>query len=268
MQLEEIYMEKIPIEIVPKSEAHQQLIDLYPPQLANKFLPEWYKKQKIYSREHIPQMKDVKNCPAIQEVMTSGIIIPAWSDILIEKINKENKWEWQVTVGMSYAYDESAEWMLDQPITQFTGMKDNNFKVNLIKKLGALKLVSPYWFRTPPGWGIEFTDPFYHHRRNIKLFPGRVESDKWHETNFPFEFYDNLDDEEQGEIIVRAGEPLVMLTPYKIDLSAELVVKKHSENFTKLQVRNSQILSSVTSDWIRYKQKHNEFYSQKEKKQS
>jgi len=261
-------MEKIPIEIVPKSEAHQQLIDLYPPQLANKFLPEWYKKQKIYSREHIPQMKDVKNCPAIQEVMTSGIIIPAWSDILIEKINKENKWEWQVTVGMSYAYDESAEWMLDQPIKQFSGMRDNNFKVNLIKKLGALKLVSPYWFRTPPGWGIEFTDPFYHHRRNIKLFPGRVESDKWHETNFPLEFYDNLDDEEHGEIIVRAGEPLVMLTPYKIDLSAELVVKKYSEDFTKLQVRNSQILSSVTSDWIRYKQKYNEFCSQKEKKQS
>src|SRR6056300_732949 len=226
-------MEKIPIEIVPKSEAHQQLIDLYPPQLANKFLPEWYKKQKIYSREHIPQMKDVKNCPAIQEVMTSGIIIPAWSDILIEKTNKEN-----------------------------------NFKINLIKKLGALKLVSPYWFRTPPGWGIEFTDPFYHHRRNIKLFPGRVESDKWHETNFPLEFYDNLDDEEHGEIIVRAGEPLVMLTPYKIDLSAELVVKKYSEDFTKLQVANSQMLSSVTSDWIRYKQKHNEFYSQKEKKQS
>jgi len=255
-------MNKIPIEIHPKSEAHETLMELYPPELANKFLPEWYKKQKIYPRDTIPQTKDVKNCPAIQDIMTSGIIIPAWSDILIEKLNGDGKWEWQCTVGMSYAYTNDAEWILHQPEVQFKGLEKENFKINMVKGFGALKLASPYWFKTPPGWGIEFTDPFYHHRRNIKVFPGRVESDKWHETNFPFEFYTDADDLDRHQIIVRAGEPLIMLTPYKISNHVELKKYNYDLEFNKEQVKNSQILSSVTSDWLRYKKAKDELHTE------
>ena len=87
-------------------------MDLYPPELANKFLPAWYKKQKIYRKDEIPQGKDVKNCPAIQDTLTSGIIIPSWSDILIEKFAADGKWEWQATVGLSYAYRANEDWIL------------------------------------------------------------------------------------------------------------------------------------------------------------
>ena len=260
--------DKIPIEIRAKSEAHQTLMEMYPPQLANKFLPGWYKKQKIYPKNEIPHNKEVKNCPALQDMITSGIIIPSWSDILIEKKPldgggvSDGKWEWQCTVGLSYAYSNNEEWILNQPEVQFKGLERENFKINMVKGFGALKLTTPYWFKTPPGYGIEFTDPFYHHRRNIKLFPGRVESDKWHETNFPFEFYLDADEERTTQIIVRAGEPLMMLTPYKINEKVELQTYEYDEEFNKKQVENSQILASVTSDWNRYKKKYDEFNSE------
>ena len=38
------------IEIIPKLKRYEPLIEMYPPQLANKFLPEWYKKQTSYKR--------------------------------------------------------------------------------------------------------------------------------------------------------------------------------------------------------------------------
>jgi len=255
-------VEKIPINIHPKTEAHKQLMDLYPPELANKFLPAWYKKQKIYRKDEIPQGKDVKNCPAIQDTLTSGIIIPSWSDILIEKFAADGKWEWQATVGLSYAYRANEDWILHQPESQFKGLEKEKFKLNIVKGYGALKLACPYWFKTPPGYGIEFTDPFYHHRRNIKLLPGRVESDKWHETNFPFEFYQDVDDEDSTQIIIRAGEPLMMLTPYKIEQRVELIKHGFDIEFHTEQLKNSQILASVTSDWNRYKQKHNELHTE------
>jgi hypothetical protein len=257
-------MNRIPIEIRAKSEAHQMLLELYPPKLANKFLPEWYKKQKIYPKNEIPQQKELKNCPAIQDLITDGIIIPAWSDILIEKFAsdsgglKDAKWEFQCTVGLSYAYGSNEEWILNQPEIQFRGLEKEQFKLNIVSGYGALKLGTPYWFKTPPGYGIEFSDPFYHHRRNIKLFPGRVESDKWHETNFPFEFFTDADDVPSKQIIVRAGEPLMMLRPYKINEKVELVTHDFDLDFNKKQIKNSQVLASVTSDWNRYKKKLNE----------
>jgi len=36
------------IEIIPKLKRYEPLIEMYPPQLANKFLPEWYKKTKTF----------------------------------------------------------------------------------------------------------------------------------------------------------------------------------------------------------------------------
>lgn len=76
------------INIYPKQKELEHLLELYPPQAANKFLPEWYKKQKSNSKESFySDGKDIqaKRCPAIVEELTRGIVIPSWSDIYITK---------------------------------------------------------------------------------------------------------------------------------------------------------------------------------------
>lgn len=251
--------DNIQVHIHPRNKSNEALLELYPPQLANRYLPEWYKNQEVYKRNEIPSHKDMKNCPAIQDVLTSGIVLPAWSDIYIEK--KDGNYEWKVTTGSSYAYPPDTSWIEIQPYHQLRNTEENDFKVNVIKDVGALKLITPYWFSTEPGYGLEFSDPFYHHRRNIKLLSGRVESDKWHETNLPFEFFDNLDDVSNKKIYIKAGEPLCMITPYKIETKVTPVIHKFEEEFHNQQLKKSQLISSVGGDWLAYKKKHNDLLS-------
>ena len=53
-----------------------------------------------------------------------------------------------------------------------------------------------------------------------------------------------------------------MLTPYKIEQRVELIKHGFDIEFHREQLKNSQILASVTSDWNRYKQKHNELHTE------
>ena len=185
-------------------------MNLYPPVLANKFLPEWYKKQKSYKRGDINtssifsawDKRQAKKCPAIQEVVTQGIVIPAWTDIHIVK----NDNEWNGTIGVE-VYDNDIEYQNQNQI--------EHMNLNAIDNYGILKLNSPYTFVTPSGYGMEFQDPFYHIRRNIKLLPGKVETDIWHSANFPFEFYEDLNKLDKKHIFIKAVDPLLICNPYK-----------------------------------------------------
>ena len=62
------------IEIIPTQPAFETLLELYPPQNANKFLPEWYKKMKLGNKADTMMnekmswegTKGAKDCPAIK----------------------------------------------------------------------------------------------------------------------------------------------------------------------------------------------------------
>ena len=125
------------IDIFPVYQEFERLLELYPPQLANKFLPDWYKKQdfaKYFDTRNSNQPIQARNCPAIQEVMTDGIIIPAWSDIYFWVDEDVLYWE----VPVSKAFSEFL-WIGQQGTDQVEGMP---FKYH--KNFGIWKLNSPY----------------------------------------------------------------------------------------------------------------------------
>ena len=238
------------IEIYPKFKEFEVLLDLYPPQLANKYLPEWYKKQKIYSRDIVPGVKDTKNCPAIQDFLTNGIVIPAWTNIYLEK--RKDGLHWHVTLGDNDALNDPKFRMLEfQSDLQMTGMD-----LNILTGAGALKLITPYLFKTPPGYSTQFTDPFYHHRRSIRALPGISQTDIWHGTNLVFEFLEDINLVEEKDLLIKAGEPLVMIQPHK-RTNSKLEVNKFTEDVIDEQERNNKHLLSVGGDWVRYKSEKN-----------
>lgn len=235
------------INIYPKHKELEHLLDLYPPQPVNRFLPEWYKNQKSNSKESIYlEGKDAqaKRCPAIVEELTRGIVIPSWSDIYITK--KKEEYFWQVTIGKR---NELAHlpWIEHQGFNQIIGMN-----LNTVKGYGILKLISPYLFSTPPGYGLYFKDPFYHHRRNVRLLSGYVETDIWHEVNFPFEFLVDVSNKENYSLSIKAGEPLLVIDTYKKDNTNELILNKYDEKFCNKQIKQGQHLYSISEDWNRY----------------
>ena len=244
-------MKNLPIKIYPINKKAEVLMELYPPILANKFLPEWYKKQKSYKRGDINTSsiftawghRQAKKCPAIQEVITQGIVIPAWTDIHIVK--DQEKWDW--TVGAEVDKNNDIEYQNQHQI--------EHMSLNAIDGYGILKLNSPYYFETPNGYGLEFTDPFYHIRRNIKLLPGKVETDIWHSVNFPFEFYEDLNKKEKYHIFIKAGDPLMLCNIYKKEKNKiDLQLNKHDDKFLNDIIDKQHALSrSVSSSWVDYK---------------
>ena len=225
-------------------------MNLYPPVLANKFLPEWYKKQKSYKRGDINtssifsawDKRQAKKCPAIQEVVTQGIVIPAWTDIHIVK--NDNEWNW--TIGVE-VYDNDIEYQNQNQI--------EHMNLNAIDNYGILKLNSPYTFVTPSGYGMQFQDPFYHIRRNIKLLPGKVETDIWHSANFPFEFYEDLNKLDKKHIFIKAGDPLLICNPYKKEKNKiDLQLEKYSDEQAEIIDKQIITYTSKSQSWVDYKE--------------
>lgn len=240
------------INIFPVREEFESLLELYPPKLANKFLPEWYKKQdfaKYLDTRNSDKSIQARNCPAIQDIMTDGIIIPAWSDFYIY-LDDDNFLNWEVPVSKTF---EDYQWMGKQSVDQIQEMP---FKYHT--NFGMLKINCPYYFEAPEGYGIEFSDPAYHLRRDIKILSGRVESDIWHETNFPFEFQVDFERLNGKKLMIKAGDPLVMLRLYKKDLKTKVKIEKYSDKFNSKQNMNSVIHNSTSNEWIRYKRRKNE----------
>ena len=239
------------INIYPWNEHSEALLELYPIKPANQVLPEWYKKQKVskrgsleYSNLDYSKMKQAKQCPAIQDIVSEGFIIPAWQDVYFIKEGEQIVWR-------VYAdQNESGTSIGMQGLNQLTDMPTNH-----LPNHGILKFICPYLFSTPPGYGIYFTDPFYHFRKDVKILPGKVETDIWHEVNFPFEFYKPFEEWEDGEtLFIKAGEPLVQISMYDKNLDkSKLVLNSLDKDILKEQSKNAVLSASLSQSFSAYR---------------
>tara|TARA_R100001443_G_scaffold31672_1_gene45819 strand:+ start:1409 stop:2152 length:744 start_codon:yes stop_codon:yes gene_type:complete len=234
------------VEFIPSRKDYELFLELFPPQLSNKFLPEWYKKgTKLKGSERHGNFKHqinpvanppitIKSCPAIVDAVTEGIIIPLWGslDFATEKHPDDvvtNHWDF---TGRHINQSDISEHIQYHKKNQLEGMP-----VNTLADESILKLTMPYKVIVPEGYNIYYTDPFYHFRKSIRLLSGVVEADKWGYVTFVFEVLEE-------NFRIEAGEPLVQLFIYKreeekINLTCrngtldeyDQVVKEHRELF-------------------------------------
>lgn len=196
------------IEVIPMKKKYEVLLDLYPPKIANKFLPEWYKKQKLVSMEDNAHnywkggdLRGAKACPAIQDLVTAGIIIPLWSNLHFTTEDNGNQiWEFPA----ASAVDES----IDVHISKHPPKQIEDLELEKTNVGEILKLTLPYWFKVPEGYNLMYVDPFYHFRKDIRCLSGIVEADKWGTISVPFEIL-------KPNFTIKAGTPLLQAIPIK-----------------------------------------------------
>lgn len=193
---------------------------IYPdPVPAKKIVPEWYKKMSTYiDGRNVPRVftKDasgthtnltMKACIPIRDVITSGYIIPLHVDVIVDQgFDKDGN---SLGVGIGAQQDK-------YPEPHLSTHSINQFKNSVISKKtkggNAFKMLSPWRIYTPLGYSCYFFSPYFH-ENDLKIIPGIVDTDKYHEINFPF----TLSDETVTPKVVKKGTPYVQVLPFKRD---------------------------------------------------
>jgi len=230
------------IEVIPLEKKYKHFLEYHPPVKANKILPEWYKKLNLGTVEgsyfsYVDGRETgltAKNCPAIQDIVSTGFIIPLWSDFAFDTVDvikgdvKEKRQSWYFTAP------DAVNEKLDQHLTYHDNYQIGEMDIGTEIGSGkVLKITLPYRFKVPKGYNIMYTDPFYHFRRDIRCLSGLVEADKWGSVTFPFSI-------EKEKFFIKAGTPLVHCFLYKrSDVNFQLnvrldVTEKEEEHMNKM----------------------------------
>ena len=220
------------VNVYPKTKEYENLLKLYPLQTANKFLPNWYKDMKIGSEKD--NNINAKNCPAIQDLITTGFVIPLWSNLRFETINENDNtvthnWFMSAT-GLGYGSNMD-EWISKHHTGQTIGMDYGKLAEGT-----TLKINCPYVIDVPDNYSIYYYDPFYHFRKDIRCLSGIVDNDKFGEVNFPFEIL-------KDNFYIEAGTPLIHCLVFKRDdEKLEIINNQFSQvNFEKSQLRRDEL---------------------------
>jgi hypothetical protein len=242
------------IEVVPLQENYRPVLEYFPPVTANRMLPEWWKKLNLGNlkdsylahNDHRETGYNIKSCPAVQDILSEGFIIPMWSDFAFDTVEitsgdiTEKKQHWY------YALVDAVDEPMNRHVTFHAGQQVGDMPIGkTLHDNRVMKITLPYRFKVPEGYSIMYTDPFYHFRNDIKCLSGVVEADKWGEITFPFSI-------ENDSFFIKAGTPLVHAFVYKRETeNVTLDIQKGTqEDFDY----HKKAVFHVSSSHIPYKQ--------------
>jgi len=136
----------------------------------------------------------VKRCPAIVDLLSEGFIIPMWCDFLIQRDMETLEWD---NKNFKYGIDFHGK-------KQITGwdLKKTDFPE-------GVKFNNPWRIYTPPGYSVLFMPPTYQFEKRFTVLPGIVETDSYHNINFPTVWHTTKD------AIIERGTPFIQVIPFK-----------------------------------------------------
>jgi hypothetical protein len=216
--------------------------NMFFPQPASRFVPDWYKDTEPYSPEYIDILnklapaKDystIKRCPPIFDAISSGYIIVTHADLLIKKNNG----------GLVYNWLEN---LIDFHNSKQASLHPDKMINSEGLDLEYPKIISPWGIETPKGYSCLFVPPM--HRKNIvNIFPGIVDTDCFNvPVNFPFVVSDL-----NFEGIIPAGTPIAQVIPFKRD-EWEMSIEEDEKKIRQLSGQNMLVRSKFSNAYRNY----------------
>ncbi len=189
-----------------------------PPVPMSKIIPEWYKKMHIGGRDTdrktpVYSLKgrlfrdgNIKSCIPVRDYLTCGYAILTSQDIAVEAKIIGNgpiiDWAWRLERGQFGEHPA--------PITAHGRhqVKGSPIEKELVKDK-IFKYNTNWRIQTPKGYSCLFL-PIEYQECLFQALPAIVDTDVFHEMNFPFKFRG-----EEGSYTVQAGTPVVQVVPFK-----------------------------------------------------
>ena len=179
---------------------------------ASHFLPEEFKNLPTgqvcpFDPFHEADLLTARLCPALNQYMSAGYVIPAWQDMEI-KFDDDGNWR------MNFSNPDYRNFT--HPEEQFTGMIDRfQFRT-------AIKLASPWSIKTKPGYSVMWL-PMFYHNVNYQVLPAILDAD-----TIPNEMPVNLMFLEKKDTLIKLGDPLVHIIPFKRE-NVDAVSREYNE---------------------------------------
>jgi len=205
-----------------------------------KVVPNWYKEltNYIYSSDKLHMT--VKQCQPVLDSVTMGYAILSPIDFMFVK-TKDSKNNFKLEVIPSRK-DEGLGKM-NIGIQGHANEQINKSMVYPNEIPAALKFLNPWFIQTPPGYSCLFTSPFNTEKRDFRLVTGIVDTDTFeYYVNFPF-FVTDWDLSKGQKKILKKGEPICLVFPFKRD-NWKMNVVKDDNLMDKLQLFNFKTISS------------------------
>lgn len=235
----------------------EEFKDNYPhPVPAKKLVPDWYKKMSTHIDDHksngrftedasgIESNLTMKSCIPMRDVITSGYIIPLHMDMLVGKSGDENE-----SFGIGHYNDYYPfKHVGTHPIRQ---IKNSPLEKNAID--GVLyKITNPWRVKTKPGYSCYFYSPYFH-ENEFKIIPGIVDTDRYHEINFPMV----INMKRELPAVVKKGTPYVQVLPFKRE---QYSMKVSTFTEKEAQMKTSKMLGTIGNyykDFFHVKKSYN-----------
>ncbi len=225
---------------------HEALLE-FPPIPAKRAFPDWFK--KMPAAKPVPPGKGrfpfglsdklrisnvnatIRRCPGLISYLSEGYLVPLWSDFLVQ-IRGEQIY----CVGSN----ELAHATPHSKALQYETMPLSNAYI-----ADSVKFTNPWKVRTPPGWSVMLSQPFYHFEERYTVLTGVVDSDVYHHIHVNTLFKRGDADHQ-----LRMATPFVHVMPFPRDalsLEVRAMTAADKKRIERLDFRAKRFFSKNAS---------------------
>jgi hypothetical protein len=196
---------------------------------AKEALPQWYKKMVPYNVtpenpkgnkllvRNFASNASPKKCIPMLDALTSGYIIPLWSDVQVTNEGENKFLTWRVT----------------EPVFELHGPQANEVQTPTGYNSQVFKFLNKWRIITPKGYSCLVVQPFGYRQTGVQAVPGLIDTDKNSLEILPPVWFAN-----DFEGILEKGTPMVQVIPFKrSDWKAEYSYLKNDQ-YRKIEDRN------------------------------
>jgi len=138
----------------------------------------------------------IRRCPGIISYLSEGYLIPLWADFLV-----------QIRGQTVYCVGSNE---LAQASPHSKNMQYSSMPLPDSFLQDSVKFTNPWKVRTPPGWSVLLSQPFYNFEQRFTAIPGVVDSDVYHHIHVNT-FFRKGDMDHQ----LKMGMPFVHILPFQ-----------------------------------------------------
>lgn len=212
---------------------------------ASKIVPKWYKDMPLMDavKETVNERNAtvfvdhplMKRCLPVRDYLTSGYIIPYWSNTVLTKTSEGTYLDVSHTPkNLNEDYNIGVDW-------HSRGQVKNSPLEQLTDGEKLLKLMCPWTLKTPKGYSTLFFSPFYHENQ-VTILPAIVDTDTFNiPTNFPAIIMDD-------NVKINMGDPIIQAVPFKRESWTSDIVSSKKGDLSK----NRSLYALLTSNVAEY----------------